>query len=328
MCQEDLAQVLRHLPKIENENVIFGFDTVGDAGVYRLSEDTALVQTVDVLTPIADAPYTFGQIAAANSLSDIYAMGAKPVTALNIVGFPANLDIKYLGEIIQGGMAVAKKAGVALLGGHTIKDQELKYGMAVTGIVHPKKLITNQNAQPGDRLILTKPVGTGIISTALKREKASQTAVEAINRGMTTLNRAAAECMVEFDTHACTDITGFGLLGHAAQMAEANAVSLEIYASKVPLYPEAFEYAKMNLIPGGTKTNEKFIRPKISVNPEIDDVLYMLLCDAQTSGGLLISVAPEAAEKLLKNLHDRGVLEARIIGEVILQQEKVIYVVN
>ena len=326
MCQEDLAQVLRHLPKIENSNVIFGFDTVGDAGVYRLNGDTALVQTVDVLTPIADDPFVFGKIAAANSLSDIYAMGATPITALNIVGFPTKLDMKYLEQIIRGGMEVAEEANVALLGGHTIKDEDLKYGMSVTGIVHPEKMITNDRARPGDVLILTKPIGTGVISTALKAGRASAEAIEQINQSMISLNRAASECMVEIGAHACTDITGFGLLGHAAQMAQASDVSLKIKATDVPMFPEAIDCIVAGLVPAGTKKNAQFIRPQVEIDPAVGENLSLLLCDAQTSGGLLISVDSKDAENLLKNLHDRGVTKAQIIGEVVSQKEKVIYV--
>lgn len=327
MCQEDLAQVLRHLPKLKNENVIFGFDTVGDAGVYRLSDEAALVQTVDVLTPIADDPYVFGQIAAANSLSDIYAMGARPITALNIIGFPPKWDLEILEEILKGGMEIARRAGVAILGGHTIKDEDLKYGLAITGTVRPDKLVTNDKAQPGDVLILTKPLGTGIISTALKKGEASQGAIAKINRSMTTLNRTASECMVEVGVHACTDITGFGLLGHAGQLAEASGVSLKIYAQQVPIFDEALIYAEKGFIPGGTRANEKFIRPKVSLSEEIDPNLYVLLCDAQTSGGLLIAVSVSESEKLLSMLKERGIAEAAIIGEVIHKEEKVIQIV-
>ena len=231
-------------------------------------------------------------------------------------------------EILTGGMEIAKQADVALLGGHTIKDEDLKYGLAITGIVHPEKLITNDKARPGDVLILTKPIGTGVISTALKAGKASAQAIEQINQSMTSLNRAASECMVEVGAHACTDITGFGLLGHAAQMAQASNVSLKINAANVPLFDEAMKYVAAGMIPGGTKKNEKFIRPQVEVAREVDPDLYLLLCDAQTSGGLLIAVTPDDGKKLLQMLHERGVAEARIIGEVVAEREKVIHVVG
>lgn len=326
MCQEDLAQVLRHLPKFENPNLIFGYDTVGDAGVYKISEDIAIVQTVDILTPIADDAFTFGEIAAANSLSDLYVMGVKPITALNIIGFPAKLDLSYLEKIIQGGSEVVKNAGAVILGGHTIKDEELKYGLAVTGIVHPDKLITNENCKPGDVLILTKPIGTGIISTALKKQKASDEAIEKINESMKTLNNIASETMVELAANSCTDVTGFGLLGHALQLAQASKVSMKINPKKVPIFAEAMEYAGKRFYSGGTLKNEKFVRPSVEVNSSVEEILYMLLCDAQTSGGLLISIEEKKGERLLKLLKERGINSAEIIGEVIPQQGKVLYV--
>ena len=315
------------MPKFNDPNLIFGYDTVGDAGVYKISDDVAIVQTVDILTPITDDAFTFGEIAAANSLSDLYVMGAKPITALNIIGFPAKLDLTYLEKIIQGGSEKVKQAGAVILGGHTIKDEELKYGLAVTGIIHPDKLITNENAQPGDLLILTKPIGTGVISTALKAEIASNEAVEKINSSMKTLNNVAAEAMVKVGVNACTDVTGFGLLGHALQLAQASKVSLRIDAKKVPIFEEAFEYAEMSLFPGGSIKNEKFVRPHLSIDGSVNNNLYRLLCDAQTSGGLLISVEESKGERLLTILRDRGINEAKIIGEVIQKKDKVIYVV-
>ena len=327
MCQEDLAQVLRHLPKFDDPNLIFGYDTVGDAGVYKISDDIAIVQTVDILTPIADDAFTFGEIAAANSLSDLYVIGAKPITALNIVGFPAKLDLTYLGKIIQGGSELVKQAGAVILGGHTIKDEDLKYGLAVTGIVHPAKLITNENCQPGDVLILTKPLGTGVISTALKKKQASDDAVEKINQSMKTLNNIASETMVKIGVNGCTDVTGFGLLGHALQLAQASDVSLKIDSKKVPIFDEAIEYASKGFYPGGTLKNEKFVRPSIEVKSSVEKTEYMLLCDAQTSGGLLISVEESKGEKLLNALRKKGVGSAEIIGEVTEKKDRVIYVV-
>ncbi len=327
MCQEDLAQVLRHLPKFDDPNLIFGYDTVGDAGVYKISDDIAIVQTVDILTPIADDAFTFGEIAAANSLSDLYVMGAKPITALNIVGFPAKLDLAYLEKIIQGGSELVKQAGAVILGGHTIKDEDLKYGLAVTGIVHPAKLITNENCQPGDVLILTKPLGTGVISTALKKKQASDDAVEKINQSMKTLNNIASETMVKIGVNGCTDVTGFGLLGHALQLAQASDVSLKIDSKKVPIFDEAIEYASKGFYPGGTLKNEKFVRPSIEVKSSVEKTEYMLLCDAQTSGGLLISVEESKGERLLNVLMSKGIDSAEIIGEVTEKKDRVIYVV-
>jgi len=327
VCQEDLAQVLRHLPKFSDPNLIFGNDTVGDAGVYKISDDIAIVQTVDILTPIADDAFTFGKIAAANSLSDLYVMGAKPITALNIVGFPAKLDLTYLEQIIQGGSELVKQAGAVILGGHTIKDEDLKYGLAVTGIVHPDKLITNEKCQPGDVLILTKPLGTGVVSTALKKKKASDKAIEKINKSMTTLNNIASETMVEIGVNGCTDVTGFGLLGHAFQLAQASHVSLKINSTKVPFFEEAKEYAAKGFYPGGTLKNEKFVRPSVEVKNSVKETEHMLLCDAQTSGGLLISVKESKGENLLNLLKSRGIDSAEIIGEVIEKKNRVIYVV-
>ncbi len=327
MCLEDLAQVLRHLPKFNDPNLIFGFDTVGDAGVYKISDEIAIVQTVDILTPIADDAFTFGEIAAANSLSDLYVLGAKPVTALNIVGFPPKLELAYMEEIIQGGIQKVKEAGAVILGGHTIKDEDLKYGLAVTGIVHPDKIITNENAQSGDVLILTKPIGTGVISTALKAGKASDRAVEQINQSMKKLNNIAADVMVEIGAHACTDVTGFGLLGHALQLAQASRVSLQIDSKQVPLFDEAITYAEMSLFPGGTKKNAAFVKSHVNFDDQVDEKMNMLLADAQTSGGLLISISEEKSEIFLNTLKQKGINEASIIGRVISKEKYVIKVV-
>lgn len=322
MCQQDLAQVLRQIPSFHDPNLLFGFDTLGDAGIYQLSEEIALVQTVDVLTPIADDPFVFGEIAAANALSDVYVMGAIPITALNIIGFPAKLELSYLSEIIKGGSEKIREAGAVILGGHTIKDDDPKYGLAVTGIVHPQKIITNRGAKPGDVLILTKPIGTGIISTALKADAASDTAIEKINQSMKTLNNVAARTMVELGVNACTDITGFGLLGHALQLAQASGVSLIIEWKEVPIFEEALEYAEQALLPGGTIKNFKFVEPQVEFDAAVNDDWKMILADAQTSGGLLISVEKAKSETLIKLLKNRGVKTARIIGTVCAPMEK------
>lgn len=327
MCQCDLAQVLRHLPRFEDPNLLFGYDAVGDAGVYALDKETALVQTVDILTPIADDPYIFGEIAAANSLSDIYAMGGKPLTALNIVGFPPKLDISILERIIQGGSSKVREAGAVIVGGHTIKDQELKYGLAVTGIVRRDKIISNDKARAGDKLVLTKPLGTGIISTALKADLASKEAVSKINNSMRQLNKEASEVMQEVGVNACTDITGYGLLGHALIMAEASGVGIKICSNEVPIFQEAHDYAREALFPSGSMANFEYVQPRVQFDPSVSHDIRMLLSDAQTSGGLLISVSEEKYEELLKKLHQAGVVIARVIGEVIEQPIGRIWVV-
>ncbi len=326
MCQEDLSQVLRQLPKFEDPNLIFGYDTFGDAGVYRLRADLAIIQTVDILTPIADDPFTFGEIAAANSLSDVYVMGGKPITALNIIGFPPKLDLSIMAKIIQGGSEKVKQAGVVVVGGHTIKDDQLKFGMAVTAIIDPKNLITNEHATVGDQLILTKPLGTGVISTALKNDVASSEAVRDANNSMRELNAAAAEAMSNVGVNACTDVTGFGLLGHAAQLADASGVSLRIYSKNVPIFEAAREYAHLSLYPGGTMLNYKYIRPSVEFDANVDEDTQMLLCDAQTSGGLLISVAKDKCPELVHKLKEKNVLTTNVIGEVIHKQKMTIYI--
>ena len=327
MCQEDLAQVLRHLPTFDDPNLIFGYDTVGDAGVYQLRDDLAIIQTVDILTPIADDPYIFGEIAAANSLSDVYVMGGKPLTALNIVGFPEKLDLAIMEQMILGGSHKITEAGAVIVGGHTIKDDELKYGLAITAIIDPKNLITNDRAKPGDQLILTKPLGTGVISTALKRGEASGEAIVKINNSMRQLNNQAAAAMLEIGVNACTDVTGFGLLGHALQLAQASNVSIRINSKQVPIFEEAYDYAAKSYYPGGTRKNYKYLESFAQFDSLVNFDLQMLLCDAQTSGGLLIAVPEKKATKLLSQLKANGVRAAALIGEVIETYNKKIYVV-
>jgi len=284
--------------------------------VYKISEEVALVQTIDFFTPIVDDPYWFGQIAAANALSDVYAMGGRPLTAMNVVCFPIKeMPLTVLQEILRGGLDKMKEAAVVLVGGHSVEDPELKYGLSVTGIVHPERVIRNQGARPGDRLILTKPLGTGIINTAIKAGLAEGETVERVTRTMAALNRGASEAMQEVGASACTDITGFGLLGHACEMIEGTEVGMVIYASKVPYFPEAEEFAKMGLVPGGTYRNREFREQMVNLHPEIPPWLVDILFDAQTSGGLLISVPSSKVEALLERLRKRGV-EAALIGEV------------
>ena len=301
---------------MKNPNLIVGLENPDDAGVYKLTDDIAIVQTVDFFTPIVDDPFTFGQIAAANSLSDIYAMGGKPVTAMNIVSFPLNkLDIGILKEIMRGGLEKLKEADVVLVGGHSIDDPELKYGLSVTGIIHPQKVLAKQGAQAGDVLILTKPLGTGIISTALKGETASAAAVKKMVASMTTLNRKAAEIIQDIGVHACTDITGFGLIGHAYEMAKAGGCAFCFNSAAVPIFSEALEYARMGLVPGGSHSNRSFYEPFVEYREAVSDELRDILYDPQTSGGLLFSVAENKKDALLKKFRKEKV-DAFVVGRV------------
>lgn len=294
----DLA--LAGLPRVENPNVLVGYDTCDDAGVYRLTPECALVQTVDFFTPIVDDPYTFGAIAAANSLSDVYAMGGRPVTALSVLAYPSKGDMEDLRQILRGGTDKMHEAGCVVLGGHSVSDDEIKFGYAVTGTVHPDRVRANAGARPGDVLVLTKRIGTGVISTALKRGMAAVEHVDASIVSMLTLNRAAAEAMEDLDVRGCTDITGFGLLGHAREMAAGSCVTLEIDAGAVRFLAGALEYAQAGALPGGLKNNREFAGPCVAVEGDVPAALEALLYDPQTSGGLLIAVAEHDAGKLLE----------------------------
>ncbi len=295
-----------------------GIEHLDDAGVYRLTDDIALVQTIDFFTPIVDDPFSFGQIAAANALSDVYAMGGKPLTAMNMVAFPIkNMDRAILAEILKGGYSKVQESGALLVGGHSIEDSDIKYGLSVTGVVHPNKILTNARARPGDRLVLTKPLGTGIIATALKGGMASQEAMTKITESMATLNRVASEVMVEVGVNACTDITGFGFLGHASEMAIASDVGIVIQSQSVPIFPQAEEYASMGMVPGGTGRNRDFAACKVEISGHVPDIKMDILYDAQTSGGLLISVKGKRVEMLLEQLHSKGVQWTTVIGEVL-----------
>jgi selenide,water dikinase len=280
-----VEQVLARLPRQIDPNVLVGFDTADDAGVYRLAPDCALVQTVDFFTPIVDDPWTFGAIAAANALSDVYAMGGRPLSSLTILCWPAQGAIDELEAILRGGAAVMKEAGCVILGGHSVNDEEVKFGYAVTGTISPERVLTNAGALPGDALLFTKRIGTGVITTALKRGTARADHVAAAVEQMRTLNNAACEAMLRFDTHGCTDVTGFGLLGHAREMALASGVTLEIEHAAVPLLPGAVEYARGGAISGGLVNNREFVASCVE-----GDVSDPLLFDPQTSGGLLISI--------------------------------------
>jgi len=301
-----------------NANVLVGLDRADDAGVYKVSDELALIQTVDFFTPIVDDPYAFGQIAAANALSDIYAMGGIPKTAMNLVAFPLKtMDISVLRQIIQGGLDKMTEAGVVLIGGHSIEDSELKYGLSVTGFVHPGRILTKKTIRPGDRLILTKPLGTGIINTAIKGGLASSAVIESVIRLMATLNLKAAGIMSDYPVSACTDITGFGLLGHLAEMVAGSGFGMTIHASNIPVIPEAREYASMGLVPGGAHKNREFRQSMVTFDPRVDRVMQDICFDPQTSGGLLISIPAAQADALLAGLKkDSSISLAEIIGEV------------
>ena len=302
----------------EDPNIIAGFEHGEDAGVYRVSKDLALIQTLDFFTPVVDDPYTFGQVAAANALSDVYAMGGKPLTCLNIVGFPVKkMEIEVLQKILEGGLAKIHEAGAVLLGGHSVDDQELKYGLSVTGLVHPDRVVTNSGARRGDCLVLTKPLGTGIIATALKGELASEAAVVRMVESMTALNRKPSELMQEVGVNACTDITGFGLMGHALEMARASNKGIIIHSGKIPTLEETENYAAMGLVPGGTGANRDFVSCSVDMEKDLSPVLLDILYDPQTSGGLLISLPRKRAENLVDKLHRKGCTAATIVGEVV-----------
>ena len=322
MSPSDLIQILQALPRVEDENLIVGMETVDDAGVYRLNDEMALVQTVDIFTPIVDDPYIYGSIVAANSMSDVYAMGGRPLLAMNIIGFPIkDLDAFIMTEILKGGMAKVKEAGVVLVGGHTIDDPELKYGLSITGVIPPDKVITNANAKAGDKLILTKPLGMGILGSAIKAEMLSQDdeIVEKACEVMQTLNRIASELMQEVGVNACTDITGFGLLGHAFEMAKGSEAAISISAPKVPILDGIYELAAPDAVPGRSFVNQAFLTESVEIDADVPEDLSGIFFDPQTSGGLLISVEESKAELLLGKLHDAGVQEAAVIGEVLPQ---------
>jgi cysteine desulfurase len=312
-----LEKVLKSMPLPQDENIIVGTDTADDAAVYRIDDNTAIVETVDFFTPIVDDPFMFGAIAAANSLSDIYAMGGRPLFALSVVGFPSNrLPVGVLEDILAGARAKTEEAGIAIIGGHTVEDTEPKFGLVVTGVVNPAEVLTNRGAGPGDALVLTKPIGTGILSTALKRGLLDRELVDALTETMAMLNRTAAEAMIEIGANACTDVTGFGLMGHLLEMMEGSGVSAVIQAGKVPLLPGAVDMAASGVVPGGTMNNLDYTAQRVDYAGGVSDIIRILLNDAQTSGGLLISLPADRAAGLVGLLHQRGIAHAAAIGTV------------
>jgi selenide,water dikinase len=320
--------VLGKLARQHDPNVLVGFDTADDAGVYKISADQALVQTVDFFTPIVDDPYTFGQIAATNSLSDVYAMGGRPLSALAIVCFPEKGDLNILERILAGGLSKMMEAKCAVIGGHSVRDPEIKFGYAVTGSIHPERVWTNAAAQVGDRLILTKALGTGVISTAIKRGEAKPAWIEAATQSMTTLNAKAADVAIngEFHVHAATDITGFGLIGHLREMAQASGVSVRIHAGRIPVLEGALECVRSGFIPGGLNANRDFAECLVGYEGNIPAEIKTMLFDPQTAGGLLLSVAGEDGDALLAALQVADV-PAVEIGEALPPSKPLIRVV-
>jgi selenide,water dikinase len=301
----------------EDPNLLLGSEDWADAGIYRLSDTIALVESVDFFTPIVDDPYDFGKIAVANSLSDIYAVGGKPLLALNIVCFPVKtMDKMILKEILRGGLDKLKEAGVIILGGHSVEDSEIKYGVAVTGIVHPEKFVTNRGAKRGDLLVLTKPIGTGILSTALKGKKLDKETARYLIDTMESLNKKASELMMEVGANGCTDITGFGLLGHCLEMARASKVTIRLFTDKIPILPKVYDFASMGIIPGGGRRNLNYCEKLVEVG-NTDAITLDILVDPQTSGGLLISLPEEKAEVLIEKLKETGNTYSTVVGEVL-----------
>ncbi|HEX5482170.1 MAG TPA: selenide, water dikinase SelD [Terriglobia bacterium] len=330
MSPSILDSVLSRLPKQADPNVLVGFETADDAGVYQLpatlAPNLALVQTVDFFTPVVDDPFTFGQIAAANSLSDIYAMGGRPLTALAIAGFPnSRAQVQILEQILQGGLAKMQEAACTVIGGHSIGDEEIKFGYAVTGLIDPRRVLSNSTAQAGDHLLLTKRIGTGVIGTALKKNKAGDESVRAAIESMCALNRTASEIALKYDVHSATDVTGFGLLGHAREMAAGSKVSLRIDSSQVDFLPGALESSREGFLPGGLTRNIEYVSACVEFAATVLEPVRNLLYDPQTSGGLLLSVAPADAGKLLSELADRGI-PCREIGFVVEKTKPLIAV--
>jgi selenide,water dikinase len=316
--QAFLKQVLKNLPSIDDPRVLVGVPAGDDAGIYDMGDGQALVQTVDVFTPSVDDPYAFGQVAAANSVSDIYAMGGTPLTALSVIGFPVRkVPDNVMNEILCGGIDKMKEAGVAIIGGHSINDSEIKAGFAVTGLIDKDKIVTNAAARPGDVLILTKPLGTGIIAFAAQIDRATKQSIEEAEHSMTTLNKAASQLMVRFGAHACTDVTGFALCGHLAEMALSSGVDVEIVWDDIPLLAGVLEYAAAGILPGAIERNKESCSERIVADNSLPQEMVDICYDAQTSGGLLIAIVEKDADKLLKALHNAGISTAAVIGKVL-----------
>ena len=312
-----MAYIVNHLPEYPNERVLVGPKTFADAGIYKISDDMATVSTLDFFTPVVNNPYDYGQIAAANALSDVYAMGGKPLTAMNILCYPIkSLDRDIVVEILKGSADKVDEAGAVIIGGHTLQDSEIKYGLSVTGIIHPDRIVTNAGARAGDVLVLTKPLGTGLIISAIKADKVFGEHINLATRSMVLLNKTASEAMLEVGVSACTDITGFGLIGHAYELAEASKVTLSFVAERIPIFDGCERYVKMGLIPGVSKLSKKYLKDAIRIDPEVREDLVDIMFDAQTSGGLLISLPKGKVELLCTKLREKGVMTAEIIGEV------------
>ncbi len=321
LAPSDLAQVLSKLPKQASENVIVGFETADDAGVFRLSDDLALVQTVDFFTPVSDDPEVYGQVAAINALNDVYAMGGTPLTALSVVCYPQKGDWDVLGAILRGGQKAMNDEGVVVIGGHSVDDQEMKFGYAVTGVVHPEKIVKNSGAVVSDLLVLTKAIGTGAIATGVKHGKASEAAMEAATKMMTTSAAAASKFMQEIGANACTDVTGFGLMGHAFEMAKASEITLQIESDKVPLLPDVLDLITQGMLTRGDKNNRLYVGETVRMAPGVTPEMQSALFDPQTAGGLLISMDPKRAERYLEKMPD-----AKVIGRVVEKLEHLIEV--
>jgi selenide,water dikinase len=312
-----MAYVVNHLPEYPNERVLVGPKTFADAGIYKISDDMATVSTLDFFTPVVNNPYDYGQIAAANALSDVYAMGGKPLTAMNILCYPIkSLDRDIVVEILKGSADKVNEAGAVIIGGHTLQDSEIKYGLSVTGIIHPDRIVTNAGARAGDALVLTKPLGTGLIISAIKADKVLEEHINLVTRSMVLLNKASSEAMLEVGVSACTDITGFGLMGHAYELAEASKVTLSFFAGRIPVFDGCERYVKMGLMPGVSKLSKKYLKNAIRINPKVREELVDVLFDAQTSGGLLISIPKGKAEILCTKLKEKGALTYDVVGEV------------
>lgn len=322
---EELATVLAKLPQNTSDkvsNLMVGLDTADDAAVYKLNDDLALIQTLDFFTPMVDDPYIFGQIAAANALSDVYAMGGEPTVAMNIVCFPSCHDMNVLGEILRGGADKVNESGCLLVGGHTVDDQEPKYGLSVSGIVHPDKVLANSTAKVGDKLVLTKPIGAGIMNTAMKAGLVDEETSNHVIEVMIHLNKYAAKSLGKFPVNSVTDVTGFGLLGHSLEMAKASEVTISIDSKKVPVMNHALDFARMGIIPEGAYKNMGYVQDDTYISEDVEEALSDIFHDPQTSGGLLISLPSEYADAIVEDMLSNGTISAAVIGEVIPKQEK------